>query len=448
MRFKGTTLLFIVFVILGGYVYFAEYRGKDERQKQEESKKKAFQVDQKDITEISLIYPDRTISAVKKGEKQWEMTSPTGIQADPDEWDQLASSLPQVDRNETVAQNAQDLTPFGLKEPAVKVSAKSKDGKALEILFGSENPRKTFNYAKLGNSNDVFLTGSNWAKTFTKTLSDVRNKKILDFELDDIDSVKIQEGSKELEAQKSGDGWQLKRPADTKADAGEFSTFTSSIRFARAQSFPEPPVDAKTASLDSPSMKITLHDSKAKTDRVLLIGKTADTDKYYARDASRDAIFIIDKDIPEKARRPLFDWRDKTIAKIDRDKIDKIEVQRGSDNLSFAKSGSDWKLADGKKAQTDKVIAMLNALDFEKAKDIIDMPKTLAMYGLDKPKLEVVLRQGNNELTRVQFGGDSKMPEGIYIKTADAPAVKVVSKDIFDKFNVKTEDVVEAPAQK
>jgi len=334
MRFKGTTLLFIVFVILGGYVYFAEYRGKDERQKQEEAKKKAIQLDQKDITEISLIYPDRTISAVKKGEKQWEMTSPTSVQADPDEWDQLASSLPQVDRNDTVAQNAQDLTPFGLKEPAVKVSAKSKDGKTLEILFGSENPRKTFNYAKLGDSNDVFLTGSNWAKTFTKTVSDVRNKKVLEFELDDIDNVKIAEGSKELEAQKSGDTWQLKKPADTKADAGEFSTFTSAIRFARAQSFPEPPVDAKTAGLDSPSIKITMHDSKAKTDRVLLIGKTADTDKYYARDGSRDAIFIIDKDIPEKARRPLFDWRDKTIAKIDRDKIDKIEIQRGADNLS------------------------------------------------------------------------------------------------------------------
>jgi hypothetical protein len=36
------------------------------------------------------------------------------------------------------------------------------------------------------------------------------------------------------------------------------------------------------------------------------------------------------------------------------------------------------------------------------------------------------------------------MPEGIYIKTSDSPAVKVVAKDIFDKFNVKPEDVVEA----
>jgi hypothetical protein len=50
----------------------------------------------------------------------------------------------------------------------------------------------------------------------------------------------------------------------------------------------------------------------------------------------------------------------------------------------------------------------------------------------------------------VGLGGDSKMPEGIYLKTSDKPAVKVVSKDVFDKFNVKVEDLVETekPAEK
>jgi hypothetical protein len=445
MRFKGTTILFILFVILGGYVYFTEFRGKEEKQKQEESKKKAFPVEAKDITEISLIYPNRTITAVKKGEKQWEITSPMGIQADSDEFEQLASNVPQVNREDTVAQNAQDLAAYGLKEPPVKVTAKLKDGKSVEFDFGGDNPRKTFTYAKLGGSNDVFLTGSNWAKTFTKTISDLRNKKLLEFETDDIDGIKISEGTKELEAQKSGMDWQLKKPVDTKADTSDIASFISSIRFARAQSFPEPPVDAKTAGLDAPAMKITLHDGKAKTDRVLFVGKTSEAGKYYARDASRDVIFIIDKEIPEKVKRPVFDWRDKSITKVDREKIDKIDIQRGSDTMTFLKAGSDWKLADGKKVQWDKVSGMLNQLDFEKARDIIDMPKAPATYGLDKPKMEVALRQGSTDLVKIQFGGDSKMPEGLYIKTADSPAVKVVSMDLFDKFNVKPEDVVEAP---
>src|SRR5436190_17626485 len=151
MKFKGTAALFVVLIILGGYVYFTEYRGKEERQKQEEAKKKAFQVDEKDITEISLIYPDRTITGVKKGEKQWEITSPPGIEADPDEWQQLASNIPKIEREDTVAQNVQELSQFGLKDPPVKVSAKTSDGKTLEIQFGSENPKKTFNYAMFPN---------------------------------------------------------------------------------------------------------------------------------------------------------------------------------------------------------------------------------------------------------------------------------------------------------
>ncbi len=447
MKFKSTAILFLVFLVLGGYVYFTEFRGQEEKQKQQEAKKKAFQVEDKDITELSLAYPDRTISAVKKGDKQWEMTSPAGVETDSDEWQSLASDVSRIEREDTVAQNAQDLTPFGLKDPAVKVSAKTKEGKSFEILFGAENPRKTFTYAKFGNNNDVFLTASNWEKTFTKTVADLRNKKVLELEPDDIDDVKVMDGSKELEAQKSGDNWQLKKPIDTKADNGEISTFLSSVRFARATSFPDQPVDAKTSGLDMPAVKITLHDNKAKTDRVLLIGKTTDTDKYYARDASRETIFIIDKDIPEKARRPLFEWRDKALAKIDREKADKIEIQHGPDTITMTKSGSDWKLPDNRKLQWDKVSGMLNALDFEKAKDIIDSPKSLAMYGLDKPQLEVILRQGGTELVRFSFGSDSKMPEGIYLKTSDSPSVKVVSKDVFDKFNVKADDLVEAPPQ-
>src|SRR5262245_47907439 len=149
MKFKGTNILFLVLVVLGGYVYFTEYRGKEERQKQEQAKKKVFSVEDKDITEISLIYPDRTITGVKKGEKQWQITAPAGLEADSDEWEMLASNIPKIEREDSVAQNAQDLAPFGLKDPPVKVSAKTKAGKTLEILFGAENPKKTYNYAKL-----------------------------------------------------------------------------------------------------------------------------------------------------------------------------------------------------------------------------------------------------------------------------------------------------------
>src|SRR5262249_47251847 len=159
---------------------------------------KVFPIEDKDVTEITLVYPDRTITGVKKGEKHWEITTPPGIEADSDEWEQLASNIPRIEHEDTVAQNVQDLTKFVLKDPPVQLSAKTKYGKTLELAFGSENPKKTYNYAKVSAGNDIFLTASNWAKTFTKTVSDLRNKKILEFETDDIDNVKIVEGAKEL----------------------------------------------------------------------------------------------------------------------------------------------------------------------------------------------------------------------------------------------------------
>jgi hypothetical protein len=448
MRFKGTGLLLVVFVILGAYVYFAEYRGRDERLEAEQAKKKAFQVEQKDITEITLKYPDRTITGVKKDEKQWEFVNAPGIEADPDEWEMVASNIPKIERDETVAQNAQDLAGFGLIAPAVTVTAKLVDGRTLGVSFGAENPRKTFHYAKLSDSNDVFLAPNSWATIFTRTVSDLRNKKVLNFETDDIDAVRITEGNKQLDIQKSGEHWQLSKPVNVAADDTEITSFISSVRFARASSFPEPPVDAKTAGLEPPAIRIVLHGKKANADRILLIGKTAETDKYYAKDASRDSIFIIEKEIPDKVRRPVFDWRDKSITRIDRNNIEAIEFLRGTERSGFSKAGADWKLADGKKVQWDKVSAMLSTLEFDKARDVIDPPKALSSYGLDKPRVEVVFRKGTDEIARLAFGNDSTTPEGVYVKASDGAAVKVVAKDVFDKFNVNAGDLVEAAPTK
>src|SRR5262249_26172626 len=151
------------------YVYFAEYRGKETRQKQEEAKKKAIDIDPNDVTEISLIFPDHTITGVRKAEKQWEITSPAGVEPDQDEWELLATNLPRIEREESVTTQAADLSPFGLKEPALKVVAKTKQGKTIELLFGAENPRKLYNYAKFADRDEVFLSPSSWLRIYSKS---------------------------------------------------------------------------------------------------------------------------------------------------------------------------------------------------------------------------------------------------------------------------------------
>src|SRR5688572_16049542 len=100
MRFKSTAVLFVVFVVIAGYIYFAEFHDREGREREEASKANAIQVDAKDITEISLAHSGQTITGVKAGEKQWEITAPERIAADSDAWQQLTEGLVSVKRDE------------------------------------------------------------------------------------------------------------------------------------------------------------------------------------------------------------------------------------------------------------------------------------------------------------------------------------------------------------
>ena len=442
MRFRSTLILLVVFAALGGYVYFAEYRGHDEREKQEASKKKLFSEPLKDVTALSLTFPDHKMSAVKKDDKHWEFTEPQGLDADSEEWDMLVSSLSQIEKGGAVSAST-NLAQYGLDKPVVEVTAKLKDGKSVGVLFGSENPKKSDNYAKLADSPEVFLSPVNGSKSFQKSLTDLRNKKVLEFALDDINSIRIEDGKTLMEFQKSGMDWLIKKPLDLKADAEEISGFLSAIQSARATSFADSGLTLMSAGLAPVTTKVTLHDAKANTDKILSIGKSPETDKYYARDESRTAIMIINKDVPAKARRPLIDWRDRSIAHFDQGSIDELEIVRGPEKISVRKQGSDWKLADGRKAQMDKISSLLLAVEFERAQEIIDSPGNPSTYGLDKPRIEVTLRQAGKDVIGLKLGGPTRNPMGSYLKVSTNPAVMTVAEDFFAKFSLKADDLAE-----
>lgn len=447
MRFKGTLALLVIFAALGGYVYYSDFYNKEERQKQEDAKKRLFGGEAQDIAELTLEYDGKTATAVRKGENEWQITSPAGLEADPDAWNQLATSFVQLQKDQVVSAEKTDLAPYGLEKPAIAVSAKVKDGAAQGVLIGSENPKKDFNYARRTDNDEVFLVASYETGSFKKKIDDLRNKKVLDFESDNIDRIRISaNGRPDIEMEKAGMDWLIKKPVDTAADPGEVLSLLSSIQFSRAAAFADEGVDVKASGIENPGAKITLHDQKAGADRVLAFGKSPETDKYYAKDLSRPSIFILGTEIIEKTRRPLLDWRDKSVVKFGDGgtmAIDEIDVIRGTEKLSLKKGeDSEWTLSDGRKAQQSKISEMLGALVSERALAITDSPGAAAAYGLDKPRVEVVLREHGNETAALRFGKDSAKPDGVYVKSAN-PAILTVSKDLYAKFNVGAESLID-----
>jgi hypothetical protein len=444
MRFKGTLALLLVFAGLGAYVYFVEYRGADEREKQEAAKKKVFAIEGSNVAGLTLEFPDRTVSAVRKGEEQWEFTNPAGLEADAAEWESLATNLAGVQREESIVAEKADPAQYGLDKPFVKVTAKLQNGETIGVTFGSENPRKTFRYAMQAGKDEVFLSPTSSSSGFDKSLFDLRNKRLLDFQSDTVTAVRIAvAGRPEIELEKAGEDWMLRKPVEARADNNEVSSFVSSIQFARATGFAEPAVEVKQAGLEPAVIRVTLRDTAGK-DHTVVFGKSSGEDKLYARDMARPAILIVGPEIPDKVRRPVFDWRDKTIARFERDTIDEIELIHGAEKIVLKKVDSQWQ-ADGKAVRQDRVLDMLTGLEFDRATDIVDAPKALSGYGLEPARVRAALRAGGQEVLGVSFGAEVRGAEGVYARVSGGAGVLTVPKSLADRFNVRMPDLAEAP---
>jgi hypothetical protein len=68
----------------------------------------------------------------------------------------------------------------------------------------------------------------------------------------------------------------------------------------------------------------------------------------------------------------------------------------------------------------------------------------MAVYGLDKPRMEVTLRQAGKDVLGLKFGSATRNPEGSYLQVSMNPAVMTVAEDFFAKFSLKVDDLADS----
>ena len=445
MKFKGTVALFGLLLVLGGWVYWTDIRGREGRERAAEEAALAFPADYENIRRIRLVYPDRSIEGARIDDG-WEFVDPPGLEADPSAWDLLASNVPRIVREETIVSEPTDLETFGLDSPGIELVVELDDGREEEIIFGRENPGGTHYYAKLASSDEIFLAPSSWISTVTKEVNDLRDKSVLRFEQDSIDRIEIS-GVANVTLSLEED-WSIVTPIEWPADLTEVSTFLGTVGFARATGFAGEDLTDADLGLDMPRLRIVLHDKVSDGDRVLLIGGQPDNepDRYFAKDASRDTVFIVEGNIVETSEQPIFEWRDKTIADFDRPRVTAVRFEREGDNFVLAMGGEGWELPDLRPARLETISLMFNAVEFERATAIVDAPGPLGGYGLNPPRLRVVFEADGEELLAFGFGNDTADGDELYWKSETETQVKVVSKDVFDRFDVTAADLLDSDA--
>ena len=428
MRGLTTTVaLLVVLGGLGGYIFFYE-AGRETPDPN--AKPRAFdQLASDNIQEIQITHADGQTSRAQLESGNWQLVEPVKTDADDGVVGTVTSNLASLEVQRVVDEKPADLKQYGLDPPRVDVGFRLGDQKELQHLFvGDKTATGGDVYAKRPNEPRVFLISAFLESIFNKTPFDLRDKAILKFERDKVDGVEVIEGTAAVQFSRSGSEWRIAKPMAARADyaaAEGLLTRLSSTNMLTVVE--ESAADLRKYGLDRPAMSATV--MAGSTRATLLVGRKADDGGFYAKDATRPAVFTVEealatdlgKDIAEFRRKDLFDARSFSASRL--------ELRRGGETITVEKVEEGgkpiWRRA-GQTVDTAKVEDALTRFSNLQAQAF----QPAAHASLTAPVLTAIVRFDENKTETVSFG---RAGNDVFAGRADEPGAARVDANAFDE---------------
>lgn len=258
--------------------------------------------------------------------------------------------------------------------------------------------------------------------------------KVFAVEADQIQEIAITSPSgDETRLQKDGDkGWQIVAPVAADPDVSEVASLTSSLSSLEIQRVvDENPPNLEEYGLAEPRLRVTFKTGSG--EHALLVGgKTPPGTDLYAKRGSDASVFLIPSYLESTFDKGTFDLRDKSVVKVDREKLDAIEVTAGGRTLRFGKAGDEWQIAAPLQARGDfsTIEGLVSRLSGLQMKAVVDEAEA-AKVSFEKPAATAKLGTGSSQAT-VVIGGEAA--EGtVYARDLSRPLVFTIDSSILEE---------------
>lgn len=470
--FITTLVLIATFGVLLAWYLIYESSWRPEHDKKKEEAKKLVHVQADSIQEIQIEL-DRTALKtasnnkkpedsesktpagnekyrLKKMGSDWMLVEPVEDEADNSTVQSLVTSLTTAQSESTVEEQVKDLEPFGLKKPAIRITArKDSSTPAVQVSLGADTPVGYNAYVQVEGEKSVKLVNRSLKSSFDKTLWALRNKKVVKLSRHEITEVEVRNSKENFILKKDkNDNWLLVRD-NIPADSGEWNkTLDAVVNMVANSVVDEQGKSSAKYGLQPPQITVTLTGDKGKK-TVVLLAKASN--KYFAKRADSPRIYDIVKDVIDKVNRPSNDYRSLVVAKFNRFKVKRIKLERPADPIDLEKKDPDWKLvADPNlKIDTDKVETLLTKLqDMKITRYLPESSPKLA-----SPDLTVRLTEKDGEQLKerltLKFG--KRQNNELVVESSDYSMPFAVNEKDFNDVNmakqsfIKTETKKEAP---
>jgi len=427
----------VILLGLGGAVWYSEKH--PPQPKSDVKTEKVISVEQDQLRRIQIARPEETIALEKADDGKWRITQPKPYKADESSASSLVSNLASLNADQVVAEKEKegDWKTYGLDPAKLQVEITLKDGKQHKLLLGDDAPTSAGVYARLEGDQRLFTIPSYVKSSVDKTVSDLRDKRLLPFESEKTSRVTVTTRDRTLEFGKAGTTWQIVKPRPMRADNYAVDDLVRSVRDATFESILDetgkPPAKY---SFSSPYAVFEAVD--AASVHTLTIGKeTKDKEtSYYAKTTAMPGVFKISTTVAEGLNKKLEDLRNKKLFDFGWSDPQKLEVRDGEVRMVIEKKADKWLRVDAnnKELPSDKVQALIDNLRNLSSKAFTaDEAAAQSKYGLDKPIGEAkVTSDEGKRVERVLFAAGQEST--YYAARENEPATYEIEKTAFEDF--------------
>ena len=270
-----------------------------------------------------------------------------------------------------------------------------------------------------------------------------RSETVLLFEDHALEEFTYSQKDYSFHLKRSGpDAWDLTQPVQAKGDTLAFLDYLAELQILTiTRVVEESASDLSNYGLKNPSLKFTLR-FKDQSTKTLLIGDQSPLghDLYGMLEGEGRVLLI--SAFRDSLERKVYDLRDKTLLQFKVGEVESIQLIREDETFKLQHNDQGWKFADeaGLKSDADEVQNFLySALRGQPKAFIDEQPESLSKYGLDKPRIKLVvkLKSATEEKEETLLIGSKKEDEGYYAKS-NAANVVLVSDKLFETLSKRS----------
>src|SRR5713101_7030649 len=393
----STAGLVVVLAGLGAYIYFVTWKTPEtDAGPKKEKVFAALQADKIDELKVSTAAGD--VTTLKKEGGAWQLTQPVAAKADESEVSGITTALTSIEVVRVVDESPANLNDYGLSNPRIEIDFKASGDKDYrKLLVGEKTPTGGDLFAKRNDEKKIFLIPAFQETTLNRRTFDLREKVLLKFDREKVDSFDVSAGGKTLAVAKEGGEWKITKPVQTRADFGTVEGLVGRLQTVQMKSIvtdEAKPADLRQYGLDKPDATVNLNVGSARA--TLLLGGKAPDNTVYARDASKPAVVTVEGALLDELKKGADDYRRKDLFEFRAFNANRVEVLRNGQTVVFEKVKG-----QGDNAK-DKIDSLLSKLSNTRASSFVD---SSAKTGLDKPAMTITVKfeEGKKE-EKVTFG--------------------------------------------